>query len=285
MADAVAGNTELGATKQDLIAALVQRELAFQAKLLPLVTDVSAYAVPGSKSISFPKLTSFTVTNRTEGAQGDASALTATVDTLSLNINAYIAWIIDATTKLQSNIQAEVEYAKRAASAHGRYVDSQIIVGLAAGAYSFQNVGTDADMTYANLLDMQAKYLANNGLMDQGSWIISVSQNTAILGLSQFQSNAAYGEMVIRDGYVKQILGMPVMIHNGLAAKQAFLVGKEGLAVGFQKSPAMSEQPANEFGVGAVRAAMDQLFGYKALESGVSPAASGKSPLILGLND
>ena len=285
MADVVTGNTELGATKQDLIAALVQRELAFAAKLMPYVTDVSTFAIPGSKSISFPKLSSFTVVNRTEGSQGDASALTATVDTMNLNVNAYIAWIIDATTKLQSNIKAELEYAKRAALAHGRYVDSQILAALLAGAHHFQNVGADVDVTYANLLDMQSRYMSNQGLPEQALWCMSVGQNKAILGLSQFQSAMNYGETIIRDGYVKQLLGMPVMIHSGLASKELYLFGKDGIAVGFQKAPAMNEQPANEYGVGAVRAAMDQLFGVKVLESGVSPAAAGKSPLILGLND
>lgn len=285
MADVITGNTELGATKQALIAALVQKELAFNAKLLPYFTDVSAFAIPGSKSISFPKLTSFTVVNRTEGAAGDASALTATVDTMDLNVNAYIAYVIDATTKLQSNIQAEMEYAKRAAAAHGRYVDSQIITNLASGAASFVNVGADADVTYANLVDMQEDYLIADGLMEQGAWLISVQQNKAILSLSEFKDTSAFGEMAIRDGVVKQILGMPVVIHNGLAGKQLFLASKESLAVGFQKSPAMDEQKANEYGVGAVRVAIDQLFGIKALQTGLKGAAAGKSPLILGLND
>lgn len=285
MADVITGNTELGASKQALIAALVQRELAFNAKLLPYFTDVSAFAIPGSKSISFPKLTSFTVINRTEGAQGDASALTATVDTMDLNINAYIAYVIDATTKLQSNIQAEMEYAKRAAAAHGRYVDSQIITNLASGAASFVNVGADVDVTYANLVDMQEDYLIADGLMEQGAWLISVQQNKAILSLAEFKDTSAFGEMAIRDGMVKQILGMPVVIHNGFAGKQLFLASKESLAVGFQKAPAMDEQKANEYGVGAVRAAIDQLFGIKALQTGLKGAAAGKSPLILGLND
>ena len=46
---AVTGNTQLGATKQELIAALVQKELKFQAKLVGTVTDVSPFAVKGSK--------------------------------------------------------------------------------------------------------------------------------------------------------------------------------------------------------------------------------------------
>lgn len=285
MADVITGNTELGATKQDLITALVQRELQFKAKLVPVITDVSMFAVPGSKSISFPKLTSFTVVDRVEAAAGDASALTATVDTMNLDFNAYVAYILDAMTKKQANINAEMEFAKRAAAAHARYVDSQIIAALLAGAAHFQNVGADVDVTYANLVDMQYRYLSAEGLLEEGTWLVSVSQNKAILGLSEFKDTSAFGEMVIRDGFVKQILGMPVVIHSGLAAKELYLVGKEGLAIGFQSAPAMDEQKANEYGVGASRVAVDQLFGIKALHTGEKGAAAGKSPLILGLND
>lgn len=285
MADVIAGNTELGATKQDLIAALVQRELQFKAKLLPYFTDVSAYCIPGSKSVSFPKLTSFTVVDRAEAAAGDATALTATVDQLTLDNNAYIAYIIDSMTKKQSNIAAEMEYAKAAAGAHARYVDSAIITVMGSGAYHFQNVGADVDVTYANLQDMQYRYLSNDGLIEQGAWFCSVSQNKALVGLTEFKDVSAFGEMVIRDGYVKQILGMPVVIHNGLAAKQLFLCAKESIAYGFQSAPAMDEQPANEYGVGATRVAIDQLFGVKALQTALKGAAAGKSPLIIGLND
>ena len=209
----------------------------------------------------------------------------STVDQMTLDFNAYVAYIIDSMTKQQSNINAEMEYAKRAAAAHGRYVDSQIIVKFASAATSFQHVGADVNFTYADILAMYESYLTAEGLVDQGNWIISPAQNTAILNLSQFQSNQAYGEMVIRDGYVRQMVGMPVMIHNGLASKQAFLVSKEGMAIGFQKAPSMGEQPANEFGVGATRVAVDQLFGIKAMQTGLKGAAAGKSPLILGLND
>jgi len=285
MADAITGNTELGATKQDLIASLVQRELAFKAKLLPYFTDVSNFAIPGAQSISFPKLTSFTVVDRSEGVAGDATALTATVDKLDLSINAYVAYIIDSMTKKQANIQSEMEFAKRAASSHGRYVDSQILAALATGAASFQNVGADADVTYANLTAMQEAYLTADGLMEDGVWIASVAQNSAIVNLAEFKDTSAFGEMVIRDGYVKQILGMPVVIHNGLSAPELYLCSKESLAIGFQSAPSMDEQPANEFGVGSTRVAVDQLFGIKVLQTGLKGAASGKSPLILGLND
>jgi hypothetical protein len=285
MADVITGNTELGLTKQELIAALVQRELEFNAKLLPYFTNVSAYAQPGMKAISFPKLTGFTVEERVEGAVGSAQALTATVDKLDLNINAYIAWIIDAQTALQSNINAEMEYAKKAAAAHGRFVDSKIITLLGTAAASFENVGADADVAYDDLVEMQKKYLDAEGMVEEGAWLISHAQNKAMISLTEFKDVSAFGEMVIRDGYVKQLLGMPVVVHSGLAAKQLFLAGKEAIAVGFQKSPSMGEQPELQYGVGAKRVAIDQLFGLKAMQTGLKGAAAGKSPLILGLND
>lgn len=285
MADAIAGNTELGSTKQALITSLVQKELAFNAVLKGTVMDVSPFAVPGSLSIAFPKLTSFSVVNRAEGAQGDATALTASLDTMSLNFKAYVAYVIDAVTKKQANINVELEYAKFAAAAHGRYVDEQIIVALAAGATTFQNVGADVDVTYANLLAMRKNLLKADAIMNQCSIIASPAQEAVLFGLDEFKRADVFGTGNIPTGVIGSILGMPIYVHNGLADKQLFMFEKSGLAIGFQSSPAMSAQGANEYGVGAERVAVDQLFGIKALQTGLKGAAAGKSPLIQGLND
>jgi hypothetical protein len=285
MADVISGNTELGSTKQALISSLVQKELAFNAVLKGTITDVSPFAVPGALSISFPKLTSFTVVNRTEGSQGDATALTASLDTMALDYKAYVAYVIDAVTKKQANINVELEYAKYAAAAHGRYVDSQIIAALASGASNFINVGTDADVTYANLLTMRKNLMKADAVMSNCSIISSPAQEAVLFGLDEFKRADVYGQANIPTGVIGSILGMPVYVHNGLADKQLFMFEKSGLAIGFQSAPAMSAQGANEYGVGAERVAVDQLFGIKALQTGLKGAASGKSPLIQGLND
>ena len=74
MADVITGDTQLGATKQELIASLVQKELASMAVLMPTISSVSGFAIPGAKSISFPRLANFTAVNRTEGAQDGQGA-------------------------------------------------------------------------------------------------------------------------------------------------------------------------------------------------------------------
>jgi len=285
MPDVIAGNTELGATKQDLIASLVQKELAFQAKLLPTVTNFSSFAVPGSKSISFPKLTSFTVVDRDEAASGAASALTSSVDTMLLDKNAYIAYVIDAMTATQSNINAQLEYARFAAAAHARYVDAQIIAALEASYASAEVAGVDANLTYDRILSMRKKIVKADGDISQTTLLISAEQESVVLSLAEFKNADAFGQAVVPQGVIGSILGMNVVVHNGLADAKAYVYERSALGIGFQRNPAMSEQEDNQYGVGARRVAIDQLFGVKALQTGLKGAAAGKSPLIVALND
>lgn len=285
MADLIMGNTELGSTKATLIAKMVQKELAFQAVLTKFFMDVSPWALPGLKQIDFPQMTSFTVVNRTEGAYGDASQLTTTNDSLLLNFNAYVSWIIDAMTIAQANIDAQLEAAKYAAAAQARYVDQQIIVKLAAVASNFQNVGADVDMTYANCLNMVLRLEQADADMSQSAFLVSPKQKSVLMGLDEFKRADVYGQANIPKGQIGEILGVPVVVHNGFADKQAFLVEKSGLAFGFQKQASYGEQDEIGYGVGAKKAAIDQLFGLAGLQLAKKGAAAGKSPLVLGLND
>lgn len=277
MADLITGNTELVATKQDLIAAVVQKELQFQAKLLPFVTDVSQFAIKGAKTIAFPKLTSFSITNRAEGVAGDSSVLTAATDSIALNFNAYCAWIIDSMSEVQTSIDAQMEFARRAASAHGRYIDTQILAVAAADAGL--DVGA-APITRDLVLDMREYLLSGNGNMDELVLVIGPDQEKEMLKITEFTSNQVYGGAVIPSGVIGRVYGVPVMVHNGVAAGHAHMWEKSGIALGFQKAPNMSQQGANEYGTSSVRVAMDQLFGVDSLQREVGGAAAGKSRLI-----
>lgn len=286
MADAYMANTELGATKAVLISSLVQRELAFNAMLRNTVTDVSSFAVKGVKQISFPKLTSFSVSNRSEGVLGETTAITASVDTMDLNFNAYVSYAIDAMTAAQATIDSQMASLKLASAAQGRYVDEQIIVKLAAVAASFINVGADVDVTYANLLTMRKAILKADGVLANTVIICSPAQEAVIMALTEFKSADAYGgNAIVPNGVVGKILGMPVFVHNGLADKQLFMYEKSALAIGFQKEAAYGEESFLQLGVGAKRIAVDQLFGLVGQQLGLKGAAAGKSPLVVGLND
>lgn len=285
MADAIMGDTELGTTKQALIAALVQKELASKTVLGNFFANMSMFAVPGAKTISFPKLSSFTVSNRTEGVAGEATALTASLDTMLLDQNAYVAWIIDAMTLIQSNIPAQLESAKRAAAAQARYFESKLIAELASCSSFFVNVGTDVNITYANTVSLAQKIEEAHQNLSECMWVVSPTQKGVMMGLDEFKRADVYGSGNIPSGVIGSIHGAPVMVHSALAAKQAFLAHKDAIAYGFQKLPQYGEQSEIAYGVGAKKAAIDQLFGVKGQQLAQLGASAGKSPLIVGLND
>lgn len=250
----------------EMISARVQRELAFAAKLRNFISDVSSFAEKGKDQISFPKLSSFTVVDRAVGVAGDATALTDTKDTLNLNYNAYVAWIIDSMSSVQTSINAELENAGRAAAAQGRYVDTQIIAQAETDGEAIATVS--ALLTRDVILEMQEDLLVRNANPDALSLWCNPVQRTALLKIEEFTRGDAYGTSNIPGGVIPTVFGVPVIIHNGLANDQYFMVEKEGMAIGFQKGLSMDEQGANEFGVGAKRKAMDQLFGVKGLQIG-----------------
>jgi len=285
MADVITGNTELGSTKADLIASIVQKELAFKAKLTPYFTDLSVLALPGHKSISIPKLGSFTVVDRAEGSYGDASTISASNDQLLLDQTAFVSWIIDSVTALQSNIPAQIEFAKRAASSMSRYVDEKLIAEMRSVAHAFINVGADANVTYANLTTMVKELEENDAEMMDCVWLVSPAQKEAMFALSEVKQAQNFGQAVLPGGVIGQFLGIPVVMHNGLASKELFLAEKSGLAYAFQKNASYGEEGAIGYGVGAVKAATEAVFGIKGMQLGQKGAASGKSPLIIGLND
>lgn len=281
MADVITGNTQTAPTKAELISAIVQKELKFNAQLMPFVTDVSSFAVKGQDKISFPKLTSFNVEKRASGAPGNAQALVATKDTMDLDERAYVSWVIDANDAIQTTLEWDMECARRAASAHGRQVDLDLIVKIAAAA------GLDAGLTAVTqdfFLDAREFIKKNDGDISQSVVAVSVAQEKAMLKIADFVRADAYGTSNIASGVIGRIYGMPVLVHNGLVDGQALVWDKSAVAIGFQRAPAVDSQKAIQYGTGAELHAMDQLYGIKALQLAEKGMAAGISPLIVKLN-
>lgn len=284
MADLIHGNTQLGPTKMDVITALVQKELKFKAKLAPFFTDVSKFAVKGAKTISFPKLGSFTVTERASGVAGDASLINATTDTLALNIPAYIAYIIDSNDSVQSTLEFESEAAKRAGSAHARYLDQKIITELVSAA-GF-NAAAAGNIAIADILDMREFLVGNEAEVENTVLVIGPDQEKAMLQIAEFTRQDIYGSSNVPAGVIGKVYGIQVLVHNAMTAGQAIMAEKSALCYGFQLAPNASEQMANQYGSQAKRVAIDQLFGVKGVQidqSGLYAPAAGKSGLIAKL--
>jgi hypothetical protein len=281
----VTGNTQLQATKNDLIAAIVQKELRAKAVLLPSATDYSFLAGKGMRSVSLPKLESFSVTNRASAAAGPLSTLVADVDKIDLNFRAYISYLIDSMDELQASFEVEAEYAKRAASAHGRYVDQQLIAAVDGAAFEVATVTGNVDKT--KFLKMRSALLKHNADVSKMWFWASVAQEEALLAIDEFIRADSYGAQPtsLQTGVLGRLYGIPVVTSNLLADGQYFMGEMDGLAIAFQRSPQVDEQKAIEYGTGTVRKAIDQLFGVKAMQIGVDPTGASivgatKSPLL-----
>ena len=279
---AVTGSTQLVATKQDLIAAMVQRELKFQAKLLPTITDVSVFAVKGSKSISFPKAGSFTVENRATATAGSLQDLTFTTDTLNTDYRAFVAWSVDSVDEYQANVNVQAEYVKMASTAHARNIDELILTQLDTFSGYQQAAGVDQ----SKILNARKWLLKNQANVSDCVIVVNPDDEALLLAIPEFIRADAYGASNIPSGVIGKIYGMNVLVHSKPTLAKSFIYSKEAVAFGLQKAPQYDEQKNILIGTGAMIAAVDQLYGFKSMRltegldfAGVA-LASGKSPFI-----
>lgn len=275
----VTDNTALLATKNDIITALVQRELAFSAKILPTVTDVSSFAQKGMKSIAFPKFGTFTVENRASGVAATLQNLTGLSDRLDLLRRATVSWLVDPMDQLQSSVDVQAEYVKRAATSHARDVDTSIVAVLESDAGL--DVGA-TPLTQDLILTMREYLMTNNADMNNLNLLIHPQQEHEMLNINNFVQAFAYGgQGNIPSGVIGRVFGVPVMVSNAVAPSKCYMYDKSAVAIGFQKGPQYDEVKSPQYGSGAILAIIDQLYGVKSMFTGQEGAAAGKSPLIV----
>lgn len=270
--------TALAATKMDLIIALVQKELISRGVLAPTVLNVSNFAGKGSKSISFPRAGSFTVENRATGVAATTQNLTFLTDKMDLAFRATVAWLIDSMDELQSTVEVQSEYAIRAASAHGVYIEQKIIAELeTVGNPNGDCVG---DVSDQGILSMRKSLLNRKANGKALSLAISPDQEAIMLQIEKFVSAEKYGTAIIPEGALGKIYGVPVFVSTELTSQQFFMYDKEGLAIGFQRGPMIDDRKAPEYGAGSMLKVLDQLFGVKGLQINLQGTGAGISALV-----
>lgn len=270
MSDQIIHAPQIDPVKAAAIAEKVQRELKFRAKLAGTVLDVSRYARPGYKSISFPKFGSFTVSNRASGTKGESQSISSTVDQLNLEKNAYCSWLIDSMDELQSSVIWQAELAVRAAAAHGRYVDEAILGELANTA---QDAPFSGSLTKDGIVDLRKAMVDAHTDPMECFLVVDTQEYANLLKIEEFISAEKYGVSALPSGVVGKVFGLNVIEHAGMEG--FFCYHPEAIALGFQAAPKLASQPAIEYGSSAERKVLDQLFGVK----GLQVLGSGKSAL------
>lgn len=269
--------------KQEVIASLVQRELEFKSKLLPTITDVSNFAVPGASSVSFPKLDSFTANNRAFGAADTEQNLTDTKDQILLDKNRIVSWIVDAKDEVQTSINNVAETAKRAASALARDIDNEIVTMLEADGQATTTAGV---ISRDIILEMRESLFDAEAEEDSMVLVVGNDSESELLKIAEFTRHDVYGpNEAIRNGRLGTIYGMPVIRRSGIGASTYYMYAKEGAAYAAQSGPQMDSEKDIQYGTGAMRFAMDILYGVDSLQRGLKGAGATESALIFKDNN
>lgn len=276
--DVLTTDAQLAPTKMTQVANMVQRELAFNSKLIPTMDNFSQFARKGVKQIDIPKYGSFVVQNRACGTPGDASTIAATVDSILPEFNAYVAFAIDGCDDIESVIDNYQLFGQRAAAAQSRYVDTQAIAKLELHGQASALTG---DITYDWILEAQEKFCALGLDMNDLFIAVGCDQYSALQKITEFRNQDIYGpNQAIRSGVIGRISNAEVISHPGVGAQSYYMWHKSGLGYAFWQQPKASEQDCNEFGTDGKRVAIDQRFGIGGMHLGEGSAAATESALI-----
>lgn len=259
------GNTDLTATKNALIVALVQRELISKAVVMPSILDASAYAVKGSKSISIPRGGSFSVEDRATTAQATLANVTYAVDTIVLDQMSTISWVVDPQDEIESSIDVQADLASRAAKAHAKNFDALVIAGLEADATATTTAGA---ISKAIFLEMRQLLLSAEADPGQLTFLCGPDSEAVLLGISEFVEADKYGSAVIPNGVLGRLYGVEVRLSTNVAANRFYMYDKEGYGFAFQQQLQMGERMAPEYGSSAKLVVLDCKWGHDKLQNG-----------------
>lgn len=248
-----------GATENDVISSIVQDELDKAAKLRPTIKDVSSMIGKGDKSLDMPKYdTSFTAPqpqNPDGSTTVDFQSPVLGVDTLNLNDWVNLPYRIPDRVSKQSRVNLETELAASAGRKMGIYMDDQIIVQLrlASAATPDHLRGLDGTATAgAGVFGLgtisTADQLLNEQNIEEGNrWmVIPPAQKKTLIDLDDFHNADRYGSReALITGEIGNIYGFRTMVHNGLAANEAFFYHKDCVAVAVQTSVEFETQRAD----------------------------------------
>lgn len=259
------GNTDLVATKNDLIVSLVQRELISRAVVMPSIRDASAFASKGSKSIAIPRAGSFSVEDRATTAQATLANVTYATDTITLDQMSTVSWVVDPQDEVESAVAVEADLAQRAARAHAKNFDTLVIAGLEADSTATTTAGA---ITKDIVLEMRESLLTAEGDPSQLTLLVGPDSEKTLLGIAEFVEADKYGSAVIPSGVLGRLYGVEVRLSTQIAALRFYMYDRDGYGFAIQKQASMDERKAPEFGTGATLKTMDMKWGHSNLQAG-----------------
>lgn len=257
-------------TGQDSISSMVQVKLRKQSVLSSVFADLSSFASPGDKSVSFPKwINSFAVQKLSGTQKGDDQEALFDLDKLDLDVEAHIQWAIKKFDQARAKVQILQQAIGEATLQHALGLDADLYTALN-GSVLVGNPAYDLSgaVAQATIVDMiTAANVARIPKADR-TFLFSNAEYGNLLKIDGFVDASKSNLDIVRNGQIGTLYGIPVVESDEIAAGESFLVHKSAVGYAFGANPALEDQSAIEYGTGSRRWVMDALRGHKALNGG-----------------
>ena len=237
------GGTEVSPTRNQIVSSIVQEALSEKAQLLPLVTDLSAQAVPGMSQLSIPRRDLFSAATKAENTAVTNSAMTFSVDTISF-AHHYVSAKIEDFAKVQSNVDVPSEVIKEIGEALARKADDLILAQLKLASSSSPDMilpysdATNDDISLSDVTNAR-KLLRSEGKIhfndDRCFALVSPEQEQYLLQLDNIIDASKYGSAEnIQRGEIGRLLGFKIVVSDLLDADESIFFHSSAVAFASQ---------------------------------------------------
>lgn len=279
MADYI-GDTAVDVSKAELVVGMIQPKLRQSLLFLPTIRDVSDRAVPGAKSISYPKIEGEFVVNKlpyphdndTVTTACEPQVLTMTEDELLLDCHPNVVWAIPDSANLQSMVDLELTGLDHAVYAHGRDIDQGIWDDLFTGADAANDV-TDTGDLYNNILCAEQMLREANVPYEMGDIFYSMTpaaKKALFAGTTYKITDASvYGNQVpLVRGEIGMLGGARLIVsnHADQGVDGQMMWHRNAMVIGFQKSP--NYETDRDIKCKVTEYSVDQFYGKQVLCGG-----------------
>jgi hypothetical protein len=271
MADALTGLTEVDATIEEVVSAMVQQVLTAEAIMPPIVMDMSSAVGPGMDTLKIPRFSNFTVATKAENTAVDAQVNAMSTDSLLMDKHKVIQFLVEDIASLQAKVSFTQEYLNQAAKDLAAEMDLTILNALEAGVSTsspdHMQAYAGSDIAKADILT--ARKLLNIAKVPQSdrSAVVSPASEAAILAIAEFvRVDESGGSEALRNGKIGKLFGFDVFVSPQAEDAKSMFFHKSACVFARQLAPRMQSQLQLEHL--ATRWSMDHIYGTKVLDSG-----------------
>lgn len=272
MADTLTGVTETSAVGYDAVSQVIQRYLIQESVLLPTVTDYSFMAQKGAKSIDLGRSDDFSVSSKSENTSADATAITYSSDTITLDQHRYVQFLLEDRANLQAYPEIVQDKIMKAVKPLALDMDEKVIAELdnaSASAPDHQIVFADTSgdvLARADILEARRLLRLQNINPRECYLLIGPEKEAEMLAITDFIDASKYGSNeAVMNGEIGQVFGLKVIVHTSVTDK---MYTYHPSAVGFAIQQGIRYQSDYDLKELGWRHSLDYLAGFEVLDSG-----------------